>query len=49
MRRGIRNVLEKTEGCVVELIMKDTHTCRGELQRVRDWVEIAMEETERIA
>jgi hypothetical protein len=43
-RRIIRDFLRATRGCVVEMIMKDTHTCRHEPQRMSDWVQIAKEE-----
>jgi len=44
VRKGIRMFLEKTRGCIVEMIMKDTHTCRHEPQRMWDWVRVAKEE-----
>jgi hypothetical protein len=47
VRRGIRDFLERTRGCVVEMILKDTHTCRHQPQRMWDWVRIAVEEAER--
>lgn len=43
-RASIRHVLEKTRGCVVEFIMKDTQTCRNEPHRVSEWTSAAMEE-----
>jgi hypothetical protein len=49
VRRLIRDDLEKTRGCVVELVMKDTHTCLNQPQRMSDWVRIAIEEAERFA
>lgn len=48
-RRDLVDCLEKTRGCVVELIMKDTHTCRNEPERMWEWVRIAKEEAERFA
>lgn len=39
--------LEKTKGCVVEVIMKDISTCRNEPRRLWEWADIAMEVTER--
>jgi hypothetical protein len=46
VRKGIRKVLEQTRGCVVELILKDTHTCRFQPKRMSEWVRIAKEEAE---
>ncbi len=46
-RKVIRNFLRKTEGCVVEMIMKDTHTCRHEPERMWEWTRIAREEVGR--
>lgn len=48
-RQVIRDFLEKTEGCVVEMVMKDTHTCRHEPERMWEWTRIAREEAERYA
>ena len=48
-RRIIRDFLQKTRGCIVEMIMKDTHTCRNKPQRMWDWVRIAKEEAEAFA
>lgn len=42
-RRTLRDALEKTRGCVVEILMKDLHTCRGEPWRMWAWVRMAME------
>jgi hypothetical protein len=41
VRAQIREMLEITRGCVVEMILKDTHTVRHEPQRLSTWVEIA--------
>ncbi len=49
VRRSIREDLEQTRGCVVELIMKDVHTVLQEPYRLADWVRIAKEESERFA
>ena len=49
IRRSIRDDLQRTRGCVVELVMKDTHTVNGCPQRLADWVRIAKEEAERFA
>jgi len=47
VRKIIRDGLEKTKDCVVEIIMKDIRTCRGEPERLTEWVKIAMEEVDR--
>lgn len=44
VRRIIREMLNKTRGCIVEIIMKDTHTCRNQPERMWEWVKIAKEE-----
>ena len=41
-RNELRDVLEQTRGCVVEVIMKDLHTCRRQPWRMWKWVEMAM-------
>ena len=47
LRRSVREFLEQTRGCVVEMVMKDTHTCNHKPHRMSDWVRIAKEEAER--
>ena len=42
-REDLTTVLEKTEGCVVEIIMKDISTVGYEPQRLWEWAELAME------
>ncbi len=39
----MRDAFEKTKGCVVEVIMKDLHTVRGEVNRMWEWVDMARE------
>lgn len=46
IRTGLRQVLQKTRQCRVEVIMKDNHTIGGDPQRVVRWVQIAREEAE---
>jgi len=41
-RADLCNVLERTKGCVVELIMKDISTCRRDPRRLWDWCELAV-------
>jgi len=40
-RSELRDTFEKTRDCVVEVIMKDLHTVRGEVRRMWEWVEMA--------
>ncbi|NOZ22201.1 MAG: hypothetical protein GXP25_14070 [Planctomycetes bacterium] len=47
VRQGIRTFLEQTRGCVVEMVLKDTHTCAHHPERMSDWTRIAKEEVER--
>jgi hypothetical protein len=49
IRAGLRDLLEKTRGCAVEIIMKDLHTCRNEPRRMWDWARIALEVAEEFA
>ena len=49
IRAEIRRTLEITRGCVVEMILKDTHTCNHQPERFATWVRIAQEEAERVA
>jgi len=47
IRRYIRDALAATRGCVVEMILKDTHTCCNQPQRFTEWVRIARQEVDR--
>jgi hypothetical protein len=47
VRRGLRDTLTKTRGCVVELIMKDNHTLAHRPENAAQWCRIAQEEAER--
>jgi hypothetical protein len=49
VRRETRRCLEITRahGCVVEIILKDTHTCNHEPRRFDRWSEIAQDEAQR--
>jgi hypothetical protein len=49
VRHGIRQALEITRGCVVEIIMKDNHTIGGRPANLVEWCAIAKEEAQRIA
>ncbi|MDD4888492.1 MAG: hypothetical protein PHU85_01050 [Phycisphaerae bacterium] len=43
IRRYIRHTLDVTRGCVLEMILKDTHTCHGHPERFDTWCQIARE------
>jgi len=45
-RGELRDFLEQTRGCHVELIMKDISTVRYQPQRLWEWTAIAMEVVE---
>ena len=49
IRRETRETLEIAKDCRVEIVMKDTHTCRGEPERFDWWCRIVREEVERAA
>ena len=44
-RRDLQEVLEKTRGCIVEVILKDISTVRYEPQRLWEWADMAAEVT----
>jgi hypothetical protein len=44
LRAGIRRQLEIARDCVLEIVMKDTHTVANQPQRYQRWVRLAMEE-----
>jgi len=41
LREQLRDTLEKTRDCVVEVIMKDLHTVHGQPERMGQWVDMA--------
>ncbi len=43
IRRTVREVLDAAQGCHVEMILKDTHTCEHHPERLAAWVDIAQE------
>jgi hypothetical protein len=49
VRAGLRQVLDQTRGCVVEIIMKDLHHCHWHPERLTEWTEIAMQVAEEYA
>lgn len=48
-RKQLKDALDKTRHCVVEVLMKDLHTCRNEPPRMWEWVDMAMELAEEYA
>jgi hypothetical protein len=48
-RKALRSVLDRTRGCVVELIMKDVSTCRSDPRRLWEWCELAVQVAEEYA
>jgi len=42
-------VLERTRGCVVEIIMKDISTVRNDPRRLSEWAQIARQVAEQYA
>ena len=36
----IQKTLEATKDCVLEIILKDTHTCRNQSQRFTKWTKM---------
>ena len=49
VRATIRHAIDvcRAHGCVLEMILKDTHTCERQPQRFDQWTRIAREEVER--
>jgi hypothetical protein len=43
VRRYLRHTLEAARGCVLEMILKDTHTCEHRPERFDQWSRIARE------
>ena len=43
IRDYIRRTLDATKGCVIEIILKDTHTCEHHPERFTRWTQIARE------
>lgn len=43
IREYIRRALDATRGCVVEMVLKDTHTCDNHPERFTRWARIARE------
>jgi hypothetical protein len=51
IRDYIRHTIEVAQkhGCVLEMILKDTHTCEHHPERFDQWTQIAREEVERVS
>jgi hypothetical protein len=47
LRAYIQHACEATRGCIVEIILKDTHTCEHHPERFTRWTEVAREVAER--
>jgi hypothetical protein len=44
IRAYIRHTLDVAKDCVLEIILKDTHTCENQPVRMHRWLQIAREE-----
>ena len=49
IRTAIGKAIGDARGCVLEMILKDTHTVRGELSRFTEWTRIVLELAEEAA
>lgn len=49
IRASLREAMEITRGCCLEVVMKDCHTIGGDPEHVTRWTRIAREEADRIA
>lgn len=47
VRKSLSDTLQKTKGCIVELVMKDNHTIGKNPDNIVNWVKIAREEIEK--
>ena len=45
-RKTLREILTKTKGCHVEVIMKDITTLRNDPRRLSEWAKLAVEVAE---
>ena len=45
VRREINECLDLADGCIVEMILKDTHTVRDDPDALSNWVTVAKEVT----
>jgi hypothetical protein len=49
IRNYVRETIEITKGCILEIILKDTHTCQNEPERFDLWCQIVQDEIDRLA
>jgi len=49
VRAYVRDTLERTRGCRLEIVLKDTFTVQGDARRFVEWTRIAREEIERVS
>ena len=51
IRNYIRHTVEvaQARGCVLEMVLKDTHTCEHHPERFDRWTQIAREEVDRVS
>ena len=47
VRAYIKHTLDVTRDCVIELILKDTHTCEHHPERFTQWTDVAQALVER--
>lgn len=47
VRKEMKAILEKTRGCVLEIVLKDISTVRSDPQRLQEWERIVMELAEK--
>ena len=43
VRAYLKHTAEVTKACVVEMILKDTHTCENHPERFTEWTDLARE------
>lgn len=48
LAQSLDETLTKARGCVVEIVMKDTHTVQGEPDRFRRWVDLARSRIDKV-
>jgi len=47
VRSYIKHTLDVTHDCVIEMILKDTHTCEHHPERFTQWTDVAQDLVER--
>jgi len=43
IKEYIKHTLDVTKNCVIEMILKDTHTCENRPERFTQWTDIAQD------